>query len=95
MFFETTRKWSTYDDEEYSFVSSDFAHDTMLKMDLRYKTEKGRIQVEEKIDFNKSNNLSSFGEVKFEFPIPNSNKTIFSRLSSTGKALISYDNGLL
>lgn len=67
----------------------------MLKMDLRYKTTKGRVQLEENFSRNDQGHLSSSGEVKFEFPLPNSKKTIFSRISSSGKVLFSYDNGLL
>lgn len=52
MFFETTRKWAHYDDEEYSFLSSEFAHEKLLKIDLRYKTDKGRVQVEENFGLN-------------------------------------------
>lgn len=38
--------------------------------------------------------MSSSGEVKFEFNLPNTSKTIYSRITSSGKGLLSYDNGL-
>lgn len=70
-------------------------HQRLFETDVRYKSSKGRVQIQEHLNWSDRDNLSSAGEVKFELPFQNSNRSLYSRITSNGKFVLSYDNGLL
>lgn len=94
-FFEATKKWAVYDDGDYDFLEKHFVHHRLLETDVRYKSRRGRVQIQEHLNWSERDNLSSAGEVKFELPFQNSNRSLYSRITSNGKFVLSYDNGLL
>lgn len=60
-FFEATKKWGVYDDGDYDFLDKHFAHHYLLETDIRYKSNKGRVQIQEHFNRSEKDILSSAG----------------------------------
>lgn len=93
-FFQATKKWRVYDDEDFRLLDKYYVHDKLFDVDVRFRSLDGKVRIEEGFKRKDYKELESIGQVNFEIPIGKGDKSFYSSLTQDGFALFAYDNGM-
>jgi len=64
-FFKSSQKWKVYEDEEFRLLNRHYPHDHLIDVDVRYRSENGKVRVEQNLNRSLHNHLSSSTQVQF------------------------------
>lgn len=51
-FFESNKKWAIYEEGDFTFLEKNNYHEKLVKFDVKYRTDKAKVQILESFHEN-------------------------------------------